>query len=415
MQVEPHPLATGATPATATARLDGVDGLRVLAAVAVLVFHVAGVVGLQYGTGPMAWILARGESRVAVFFAVSGLLLYRPWVRSLLLDDRPPSTRVYAVRRVLRIFPLYWVVAVTSLLVFNLDRLHTFGDWAEVLLLAHVFDPDPWWPAAQLGPIGLQQMWTLSVDVSFYLVLPLLAAALGGLARMRGAGTDARAVRVLAALAVLSLASFGYLYLIRFPVYTMRMEWWLPRFFPWFAAGMAVCVLTVWARAGTPAAERVRAWCESVARSPGTCLTLAAVAFGATATPLGGPKTALTLVPELGHDAFRLAAYTVMGFLLVAPVAMQPRERTWVNVALGNAAMRWLANLSYGLFAWQILVIWGYYHLTGRPRLDMGFLPVFSAVLAVTLVLAWVSYQLVERPARALGKRLEARRRAGDH
>nr|BFE86853.1 hypothetical protein GCM10020093_094540 [Planobispora longispora] len=88
----------------------------------------------------------------------------------------------------LRIFPLYWLVAAVSLLLYNLDRLHTPWDWIEVALLIHVFDPDPWWPVIQLGPIGLQQMWTLSVDVSFYLLLPFLAAALSRVARAGESG-----------------------------------------------------------------------------------------------------------------------------------------------------------------------------------------------------------------------------------
>nr|BFE86852.1 hypothetical protein GCM10020093_094530 [Planobispora longispora] len=190
----------------------------------------------------------------------------------------------------------------------------------------------------------------------------------------------------------------------------MRMEWWLPRFFPWFAVGMAICVLTVWARAETPAALRIRAWCADMAYHTGTCFTLAVLAFGLAATTLGGPKVPVSPVPELGHTAFRLAAYAVMTFLIVAPVAMQPATRTWVNVALGNPVMRWLANLSYGLFAWQILLIWVFYDVTGRPKLDMAFLPVFGAVLAASLVLSWITYHLVEQPARALGKRLERRR-----
>ncbi|GAA0965606.1 acyltransferase [Acrocarpospora macrocephala] len=393
---------TATTPDT---RLNAVDGLRVLAALAVLVFHIAGITGLQYGDGPLAWLLSRGEARVAVFFAISGLLLYRPWVKHLLTAAEPPGTRVYLTRRVLRIFPLYWVVAITALVAFNLDAAKTVWDWAEVLLLVYVFDPTPWWPVVQLAPIGLQQMWTLSIDVSFYLLLPLLAAALGRAARAGGASVDTRAKRLLILLAALSLTSFAYMYAVHHPVYTMRMEWWLPRFFPWFAVGMATCVLAVWARADSPGAERVRRWGAEIAANAGTCFVLAAMVFGLAATPLGGPKTPQSLAPDLLPDMFRLVAYAVMAFLIVAPVALQPPGRTWVTVLLGNRAMRWLANLSYGVFAWQIIVVWAYYDISGRAYLDQQFFPVFFVVLAVSVVLAWVTYQLVEKPARGFGKR----------
>ncbi|MFI6811242.1 acyltransferase family protein [Nonomuraea sp. NPDC050328] len=389
-----------------TARLDGIDGLRVLAALGVLVFHVAGVVGLQYGTGALAWLMARGEARVAIFFAISGLLLYQPWARSLLTEGGPPSARTFLTRRLLRIFPLYWLVAVTCLVAYNLPQIRDAWDWVKVLLLVHLFDPSPWWPGAQLGPIGLQQMWTLAVDLSFYLVLPLLAWGLAKLARRGDPTPDQRAVRVLVMLGVLSVASFGYLFVVHFPGYTMQLDWILPRYFPWFAAGMALCVLRVWARAGTPLSERVGRACSELARNAGICFALAALIFGLAATELGGPKVPGGW-PEIQHSAFRLLAYTLMALLLIAPVAFQPPGRTRVNLVLGNRAMVWLANLSYGLFAWHILLLWLYYDLTGRPYLDMAFFPVLLPVLIGSLAMAWVTYHLVERPGRILGKRIE--------
>ncbi|WP_285702268.1 acyltransferase [Microtetraspora sp. NBRC 16547] len=406
-----------ALPATAPVdvpqnRLNAVDGLRVLAALAVLVFHVAGITGLHYGDGPLAWVMSRGEARVAIFFAVSGLLLYRPWAKSLLGSGPPPGVRVYLLRRVLRIFPLYWLVALVALAAFNLDRAKSPWDWIEVLLLLHVYDPTPWWPVIQLAPVGLQQMWTLAIDVSFYLVLPLLAAAIAFVAKAGGASVDTRAKRALLALGLLSLGSFGYLYLIRYPVYTMRMEWWLPRFFPWFAVGMAVCVLTMWSRANTEGGERVRRWCEEIAANAGTCFLFAALLFGLVATPLGGPKTPQSLVPDITADMFRLTAYTLMTLFVVMPVAVRPAVPTWVHRALGHPAMSRLANLSYGLFVWQIIVIWVYYDITGRPHLDQQFVPVFTAVLAASTLLAWIGYLVIEKPARVLGQRLETRRTA---
>ncbi|MFI6477062.1 acyltransferase family protein [Nonomuraea sp. NPDC050663] len=388
-------------------RLNGIDGLRVLAALGVLVFHVAGVVGLQYGTGALAWLMARGEARVAIFFAISGLLLYQPWAKSLLAEGGgPPSSRIFLTRRLLRIFPLYWLVAVTCLVAYNLPRIQDAWDWVNVLLLIHFFDPTPWWPGAQLGPIGLQQMWTLAVDLSFYLLLPLLAWALGRLARRGGVSPDTRAIRVLVMLGLLSLASFGYLLVVYFPNYTMQLEWILPRYFPWFAVGMAICVVRVWARSGTPMAERVARGCAEVARNAAICFVLAALLFGLAATELGGPKVPVGW-PEIQHGAFRLLAYTLMTLLIIAPVAFQPPGPTRVNRFLGNRTMTWLSNLSYGLFAWHILGIYLYYDITGRPYLDQAFFPVFLTVLAGSLAAAWVTYHLIERPGRILGKRIE--------
>src|SRR4029453_8643404 len=86
----------------------GLDGMRALAALGVLVCHVA----LQVGFSPhnrFGHYFARLDVGVAVFFVLSGFLLYRPFVARR-MDGRPrPSPRDYLRNRFLRIFPGYWL------------------------------------------------------------------------------------------------------------------------------------------------------------------------------------------------------------------------------------------------------------------------------------------------------------------
>ncbi|WP_369028263.1 acyltransferase family protein, partial [Nocardia farcinica] len=99
-----------------------------------------------------------------------------------------------------------------------------FRVWLSNLLLLQVFIP-------LTLTDGLTQMWSLSVEVAFYLVLPLLAFALSGL---RGAAAKARIPAVLA----LGLICLGWNFL---PVPTpdaIHADNWLPGYLPWFAGGM---------------------------------------------------------------------------------------------------------------------------------------------------------------------------------
>src|SRR6185369_1431550 len=119
--------AAGAAPPPASVRRDttvfpGFDGLRAIAAVLVLVVHTGFMttLTLQSRFGPY---VARAEIGVAVFFLISGFLLYRPFVaRHLALAERGggrdvPEVGGFWIRRFLRIVPLYWLVFVISLVV----------------------------------------------------------------------------------------------------------------------------------------------------------------------------------------------------------------------------------------------------------------------------------------------------------
>lgn len=379
---------------------DGLDGLRFVASLAVLVYHVGGFTGDTLYDRPQSWLLARGEVGVALFFVLSGLLLFRPWVKTLLLGAPTPAVPSYLWRRALRILPAFWLVTVVALFSFNAGQPKTQWDWSEVFLLLHIYDFHPWWPAEAVGPKGLGQVWSLGVEMSFYVLLPLLAAVLLWWARRGGSGVDRRARRLLIALGVLSLTSFVYLYFTFYPTLRPTMQMWLPRYLCWFIGGMALCALTVWAQAATPGGLRVRRFCQTVAHSPGTCLIAAGVAYAVAATPIAGPR-GLGLA-TLSEMEVRLFLYAAVAVLLVAPVAFQPQGRTVTNLLLGNPVMRFLGRISYGVFLWQFAALYWFYDVTGYKLFTGGFFLVTAAGLAFAIALSTVTYYALEKPSQAL-------------
>lgn len=185
-------------------RLPGIEGLRAIAAIAVVVHHTwildgGERVGADAGAGAIFLNLALG---VTLFFALSGFLLYRPFAAAIARGTATPNVRGYLRNRALRILPAYWaILLVTALLLMTAgmrDAQHhiEFGALTDPLLLFRsallIQDYDP-----NTVVIGVGPAWSLAVEAVFYLLLPVLAlAAAWGALRCR---TRGRRVMVLLA------------------------------------------------------------------------------------------------------------------------------------------------------------------------------------------------------------------------
>lgn len=115
-----------------------------------------------------------GASGVYVFFALTGYLLFLPFVRRIIDPSRRPDLRRYAFNRVVRILPLYWFV-VAVLLLWQ-EGGGTATQWWRFLFFAESF-----WRST-LTTVD-SPMWSLVVEVHFYILLPFLAWAITGIAR----------------------------------------------------------------------------------------------------------------------------------------------------------------------------------------------------------------------------------------
>ncbi len=179
---------------SAGAHFAGLDGYRAVAALMVVLTHVAFSTGVVVTAGTWGHLLGRLDFGVALFFLMSGFLLYRPWARAAFDATPRPSLRRYAIRRAARILPLYWVVVVVTLLV--LPEIQPVGtdQWWKHLLALQIYLPG--------GAIeGLSQTWSLCTEISFYVALPVLAVLAGS-----GRGRDPwrRQVVLLATLVVVA-------------------------------------------------------------------------------------------------------------------------------------------------------------------------------------------------------------------
>lgn len=194
-------------------RHNNFDLLRLFAASQVAFWHVA--MNLQVELrGVLRWL---GEflmyfPGVPIFFVISGFLISASL-------DRNPNLREYALNRILRIYPALWVatlVTLGALVVFG-DRVWTaiaqqgasqvriLATWlAAQISFAQFYNPHELKTNYGVGHLN-GSLWTIPVELAFYVVLPLFAVLL-----WRGLSPRQQNVRLFAALAVAYAASLLY-------------------------------------------------------------------------------------------------------------------------------------------------------------------------------------------------------------
>ncbi|TFV57117.1 acyltransferase [Mycobacterium sp. PS03-16] len=355
--------------------------MRACAAIGVVVTHVAFQTGHTQGVDGR--FFGRFDLAVAVFFALSGFLLWRGHAAAARgLRQRPPTAH-YLRSRIVRILPGY-LVAVIVILTLLPEAQADLTVWLANLSLTQIYVP-------LTLTAGLTQMWSLSVEVSFYLALPLLALL------VRRVPVAAR-IPVLLAAAALSLL---WVYIPFDPASGHNLWNWPPAFFSWFAAGMVLAELTV-----TPFG-----WAHRLARRRVLMGAIAVGAFALAASPLAGREG---LHPgTIGQVTLKTAMGAVVAAALLAPLVLDRPDTP--HRLLGSRVMVTLGRWSYGLFVWHLAALAMVFPLIGQFAFN-GAMPV---VLVLTLVfgfaIAAVSYALVESPCREALRRWEFRRATPAH
>lgn len=360
---------TGMSPRGATGFLPALEGMRGFAAVGVLITHVAFQTGAVHDP-VIGRVWGRFDLAVALFFALSGFLLWRPHAAAARGYGVAQPTGRYLVSRAVRILPAYWTVVCLVLLLLP-GAGGGWRVWVANLTLVQVFMP-------LTLTEGLTQMWSLSVEVAFYLLLPVLALAL---CRLRGNAARFRIPVILAACAL----SFVWVWL---PVDTpehIHHDNWLPGYLPWFGAGMLLAEL----------ATVASTWVHRLAARRGLMAAIAVGAFALATTPLGGPEGLTDLEPWQYNGKILLGA--VMSAALLAPLVLAPRGNHRI---LASPAALAVGRWSYGIFIWHLAVLSIVFPVFGILPFQGDFWFVLAITLALSIAVASASYALVEEPVR---------------
>jgi peptidoglycan/LPS O-acetylase OafA/YrhL len=340
-----------ATPQVHNRTLPALDGLRALAALLVVGFHVA----LSTYPFDIGW------AGVPVFFVLSGYLI----TRLSRADEAGAgfSFRSFWIRRVTRIVPLY-LLAVAAF-----ELLPFIGGGGGAATVARTL---PWYLTfngefVDHGPMTVA--WSLGIEEKFYLAWPVLAfALLAGWARRLELTAIAAGVCLLLAV----LTSIPNL-----PGYAALL------------VGASVALL-----------EDRRGWSR-----PGGATPLAA-------RPLVGWLAAAAAVAALlsaNVPTQQGWVYLTLGLAVAVLIVHLAHGSSLITRALATRPMRWLGRRSYGIYLIHTLA------LTVAEKVVPGGLPVRTlwlgiGCLALTLVASDVAHRLVEVPFIQLGRRWAGRR-----
>lgn len=357
---------------TGVYRVASLTGIRAVAAILVMGTHAAYTTGL-YTHGYIGLVYSRMEIGVPIFFVLSGFLLFRPWVKAAATGGPPPSVGRYAWHRVRRIMPAYVVTVLVAYAVYHFRTAgpnpgHTWMGLFRNLTLTQIYTDNYLYPHLHQG---LTQMWSLAVEVGFYIALPLLAyLLLVLLCRRRW-----RPVLLLSGLAALAVITPAWLVIVH------TTDWlphaarlWPPSYLPWFVGGMTLAVLQAMA---------VRCYGFVV-------LPVAAASYLIVSTPIGGEAT--TSPSELRDALVKVGFYAAIATLAVAPPALG--DQGWYTRLLATRPMVWLGEISYEIFLIHLVVMEiVMVEVLRYPIYTGSMLNVFVVTLAMTIPLAWLLHR----------------------
>jgi peptidoglycan/LPS O-acetylase OafA/YrhL len=329
--------------------------LRLLAATQVAFFHCANHLGIALNSGHPLVVLAAAFAGVPIFFVISGFLIS-------LSFERNSDTKAYFCNRALRIYPALWTCLLVSLMAAmvlgHIDFVRPEAiPWVLGQLTIIQFYHPQFLRSYGVGVLN-GSLWTIPVELEFYVVVPLIYFVL----RLRSRPGNAE-------LALLGLASIGAQYaylhfggpdsavfLVKLFGVSVAPYFWM------FLIGVAI--------------QRNFGW-------------LGPFLVGHGGVWLAGYATIVSISMSLGiRTGTNTPNPVVMIVLALAVVAC-----AYTKPGLAARLLR-DNDVSYGVYIYHAVFL--------NASIAIGMrtgLATLGAILATTYVVAWVSWKVIEHPA----------------
>lgn len=393
--------------------IPSLDGFRAYAILAIVLYHAvlfSAIYLTEAGTRFGESLTFLGLA-VDVLFIISGFVVFLPTVAR---GGEFGSIGAYAIRRAARLVPAYWLVLVILIILIaatpphdppNLGFGPTLGFPGIDSILAHfAFLQTPLAMLDSSSPIGLGvngPVWTLSLELGFYLVLPFIADAYF---RHPWWGLAAAAAITLAWHGLFAnLDTFAPLLGIeegspREAQVILQSDYQLPGWAFSFGAGMTAAWAFVRLRA-TADPDRLRHWASLI--QP---VSIIAVLVAAHLCYRYG------IVPAIGKEApttagiGRRAPLVTMGFtlslttLILATAFARPVQQ----ILWSNRVIRWMADVSYGTYLAHFVVMTYLLVAFAPPQTGTvaDFLMWFALAVPIAVLYGYLSARFLERPIR---------------
>jgi peptidoglycan/LPS O-acetylase OafA/YrhL len=352
--------------------------MRAVAALAIVVYHVylsaapgAGPAPL----GPAVKVTDALQAGVTLFFVLSGFLLFRPYVASVIRGVPLPRLRAYLVNRALRILPAYWAVLLVVALLFEHELLRRPSQLLANAFLAQTYVP------SFINGAGIVPSWSLTVEVIFYLLVPLLGVLMAVLVRRAGARPLVAAFAPVGLLIAIGVAAKLAVYHVGLALADV-LQATFPTHADWFAVGMTLAILRVLWEDGRFAFPR---WWP-----------IAAPLLGAA---IGAAALELYYAGDLSSVEVQSPIALALGLIASLVFLPAPRSRLVALLEWRPLAVAGLA--SYSIFLWHDPLLGALRDHGLTLAGAAGFLPNLLIVLVVAGTCSALSYRFVEVPALA--------------
>ncbi|MFZ2960683.1 MAG: acyltransferase [Candidatus Ozemobacteraceae bacterium] len=357
-------------------RLPVLDGVRGCAILMVIIWHYGHCLVINTANLPPDHLAFRilsycgmFWSGVDLFFVLSGFL-----IGGILLDNRMADNyfKVFYVRRILRIFPIYYISVGLFLLAgwFGLPPAYDFlvkgslPAWSYVTFTQNIAMA---WKTT-FGPSWLDATWSLAIEEQFYLLIPFLIWYFS------------------------RTTLYGIIFFTILGAPLLRMMW--PGFsafvgLPWRADALMLGVLL--ACAIRSAAFREFCRCHRLAVQGGWLMLV--IGFCIMSRGMG----------NFGVFSFSWLNACYAGIILIG----LSYEDSWLAAFLRSRFLLWLGRLSYGIYlSHQVVIGFLFASFAGKPPginclRDMGLV---LAALGITFILTELSYRFFEKPILAYGR-----------
>ncbi len=343
--------------------LSGLDGIRGLAALAVVLFH-AGV-----------WWLPAGFLGVDVFFVVSGFL-----ITSLLISERERSGNTdlaqFWLRRARRLLPVLALVLIVTTVYAVLVLQETLSQHLHEVLMAALYVTN--WDQIIRGvsyfemferPSQLRHLWSLAVEEQFYIIWPVVFTV------------------------VLRLLNLRWLWCIVAALGVLSVIWMIMLFTPgdepsrvYFGSDARAFTILIGVAVGLYWKPWRRRWSVPAGHLMDLLAFAGLVGIGI-----------IMVVGRHWHDWMYPWGLLLTSFAAIVLVAFAVRPGSLIGRALDLAPLRWLGRRSYSIYLWHWPVLLAL-------QWEFGFAPntvaIVVAGVVATLLLSELSYHLVESPMR---------------
>ena len=385
--------------------LPGLDGMRALAVVAVMIYHANN-----------SW-LPGGFLGVEVFFVISGYL-----ITLLLIGEHERSGRIdlpqFWLRRARRLLPALFVLLIGLAIYTTLFRRDALGQLRGDVIagLTYITNWYQIWVGQGYTAAGdfapLRHLWSLAVEEQFYLLWPLAMVGLMHLGRRR--------LPELSRWLFLGAIAITVLLALLFRSREIAACDVTPNAY-WNVGGRCISkvdalYLNTISRVGglMLGAAFAMIW-RPVALMRGPMRDKGGILDGVAIVGLGGLAALFwylhLVTPEGGDPLLFRGGLLWTGLATLAVIAAVTHRGSQAGPILGNAVLLWIGTRSYGLYLFH----WPVYQAIRRIAGVGLTVPQFLLAMAITVPIAEVSYRMVETPIRKghVGRwwrRLQARR-----